>query len=228
MCLSNQVGGGGGEFVSPSEVGEMRIVREDLLDERMGLMDLIAYESLRQYNRTTFAQWVEGGHGAIVNDFAEWERQAQAALAAAVAAKAKAIEDAQQRAAQEEAGRKVFQEIDKDGSGGLDARELKVLLTRLGRKATKKQISASQADMDTDGSGDISMDEFAVWWSLLDEEQRLLVTEAQSKVSSKSKATASDPDGAEGGPKTASNRSDAGKTKGKKKKGKKAKNAKKK
>ena len=67
-------------------------------------MDLIAYESLRQYNSTTFVQWVQGGHGAIVNDFAEWEKQAQLALAAAAAAKAKAIEDAQQQAAQEEAG----------------------------------------------------------------------------------------------------------------------------
>lgn len=212
--------GGGGEFVLPSEVGELRVARDDLLDERMGLMDLIAYESLRQCDVTTFAQWVDGGHGAIVNDFAEWEKQAQVAWAAAVEAEARAIEDARQQAAQEEAGRKIFEEIDADGSGGLDVRELKVLFTRLGRKTTKKRIAASHAEMDTDRDGDVSMDEFIAWWSDLDGEQRALAIEAQSKASSRSKVPGSDLDEAKGGPRPVSNHSGIGKKKPKKAKGK--------
>lgn len=49
---------GGGEFVSPSVLDETRVLRDDLLDERMGLLDLIAYQSLRSGNVATFAQWV--------------------------------------------------------------------------------------------------------------------------------------------------------------------------
>lgn len=49
-----------GEFVEPVRLGAVRISRKDLLDERGGLMDLIAHASLREGNAATFAQWVEG------------------------------------------------------------------------------------------------------------------------------------------------------------------------
>lgn len=131
---------------------------------------------------------VQGGNGALVNDFAEWERQAQEARAAVEQAKAKAIEDARERAAREKAGRAIFGEMDRDGSGGLDAKELKVLLTELGRKATKKQVKNAQAEMDLDGDGDISVDEFIAWWCRLDEDQRSLIVDSQAEASSKSKS----------------------------------------
>lgn len=186
----------------------------------MGLLDLIAYESLRECNISTFAKWVEGGDGAIVNDFAEWDKQAREAQAAEKAKSLRAIEEARRRAAQEEAGRKVFEEMDKDASGALDDRELKVLLSRLGRKATKKQVAASQAEMDTDGSGDVSIDEFIAWWCQVDEEQRSLVVEAQATARCRSKARRFDADVADSALQTASGH--AGKTTKKKPRKKKA------
>ena len=211
---------GGGEFVSPSLLGDKRVARKDLLDERMGLLDLIAHESLRECNISTFAKWVDGGDGAIMNDFAEWDKQAREAQGAEEARAKRALEDARHRAAEEEAGRRVFEEMDKDASGTLDDRELKVLLSRLGRrKATKKQVAASHAEMDTDGSGEVSMDEFIAWWCQVDEEQRSLVVEAQA-TARRSKVKTSDPDGAKGALRTAS--SHAGKTTKKKPRKKKA------
>lgn len=154
-----------------------------------------------------------------MNDFAEWEKQAQAARAAAEEEKAQAIKDAQEKAAQEDAGRKIFADMDKDGSGGLDARELKALLSSLGRKVTKKQVAASHAEMDLNGDGDISLDEFIVWWCHLDEEQRSLLVQARAK----SKAKAADSDDVKSVRRATSKHSDSGKTIGAKKKPKKKK-----
>ena len=189
----NWVDGGGGEFVAPDALGDMRIVREDLLDERMGLADLIAHASVREGNVQVFAQWVEGGDRAIVNSFAVWAEQATAARAAKDAAEAKAIEDARERAEQEAAARDVFGAIDTDGSGGLDMTELKVLLSRLGeQKVTKKKLAVAMDQMDLDGDGDISMDEFIVWWCALDGDQRALVVEAQAEAVRKAEAKAAE------------------------------------
>ena len=171
---------------------------------------------------------VEGGNDALVNDFAEWERQAQEARAALEQAKAQAIEDARERAAREEAGRAIFSKMDRDGSGSLDAKELKVLLTGLGRKATKKQVKNAQAEMDLNGDGDISVDEFITWWCRLDEDQRMLIVEAQAEASSKSKSKSKskgktfDADGAavmsDSGSKTGTSKTTSSRKKPKKKK----------
>ena len=61
--------------------------------------------------------------------------------------------------------REWFGVIDADGSGQLNSDELATLYRRAtGEKLSKKQLKQAMHEMDTDGSGAISFEEFSKWW----------------------------------------------------------------
>lgn len=61
--------------------------------------------------------------------------------------------------------REIFRELDTDGSGTLDKAELMQLCHHLGMKSlTDKQATKLMNEIDVDGDGDISIDEFDIWW----------------------------------------------------------------
>jgi centrin-1 len=49
--------------------------------------------------------------------------------------------------------REAFDLFDADGSGSIDAKELKVAMRALGFEPNKEEIKKLMADIDTDGSG---------------------------------------------------------------------------
>jgi len=57
--------------------------------------------------------------------------------------------------------REAFDLFDTDGSGAIDARELKVAMRALGFEAKKEEIQKMMQDADHDGSGTIEFDEFS-------------------------------------------------------------------
>ena len=56
--------------------------------------------------------------------------------------------------------REAFDLFDTDGSGFIDAKELKAVLCALGFEPTKDEIRKMISDADKDGSGTINFDEF--------------------------------------------------------------------
>ena len=57
----------------------------------------------------------------------------------------------------------IFSEIDSDGSGSIDAAELKVAYRKLGSKApSTKEILETIAEIDDDGDGEVNFAEFCV------------------------------------------------------------------
>lgn len=56
--------------------------------------------------------------------------------------------------------REAFDLFDTDGSGSIDAKELKVAMRALGFEPKKEEIRKMIADIDKDGSGNIDFDEF--------------------------------------------------------------------
>ena len=63
--------------------------------------------------------------------------------------------------------KELFEEIDEDGSGSLDASEVAQLYMQArGEKLGKAQLQAAMAEMDTDRSGVVELPEFERWWSV--------------------------------------------------------------
>lgn len=60
--------------------------------------------------------------------------------------------------------RKLFAEIDEDGSGLLDRGEVYQLAEKLGATLSTAELDAAMAEMDEDGSGEVDFDEFALWF----------------------------------------------------------------
>jgi hypothetical protein len=56
--------------------------------------------------------------------------------------------------------KKTFQEFDTDGSGSIDATELKVAMRRLGLNMSDEDVQAMMQISDTDNSGEIELNEF--------------------------------------------------------------------
>ena len=56
--------------------------------------------------------------------------------------------------------KEAFDLFDTDGSGSIDAKELKVAMRALGFEPKKEEIQKMIQDVDTDGSGQIEWDEF--------------------------------------------------------------------
>jgi hypothetical protein len=59
---------------------------------------------------------------------------------------------------------KVFEQFDKDKSGFIDRGELKMVADSLGVSLDASQVSNMIADIDLNGDGKISPDEFQLWW----------------------------------------------------------------
>jgi calmodulin len=67
--------------------------------------------------------------------------------------------------------RQIFEAIDGDGSGSLDADECRLAVMRLCKESDGVQLSEEEVEsavrlMDRDGNGDVDCDEFAEWWSV--------------------------------------------------------------
>jgi sodium/potassium/calcium exchanger 2 len=60
--------------------------------------------------------------------------------------------------------RATFDQIDEDGNGVIDLDELLKLLQRFDRAATEEEAQMIFHDLDTDGDGSISFDEFQTWY----------------------------------------------------------------
>jgi hypothetical protein len=60
--------------------------------------------------------------------------------------------------------RKLFDQVDDDGSGLLDIDEIPKLAALLGLRLTPEQKEAAMQEMDADGSGEVDFEEFWKWW----------------------------------------------------------------
>lgn len=60
--------------------------------------------------------------------------------------------------------RKLFKQLDADGSGALDRDEVKMLAAAGGKALSQRQLSDAMAQMDKDGSGEVDYEEFEQWW----------------------------------------------------------------
>lgn len=60
--------------------------------------------------------------------------------------------------------REIFDEVDTDGSGEVDADEVAQLVQNLGVKMSPCELQEAMADMDSDGSGEVEFEEFYHWW----------------------------------------------------------------
>ena len=73
--------------------------------------------------------------------------------------------------------RKIFDSMDTDGSGMLDHEEVKAAVKRLcterdGEELSDEQLQEAIQLMDVDGSGSVDFDEFSMWWSVYEFQQR--------------------------------------------------------
>jgi Ca2+-binding EF-hand superfamily protein len=61
--------------------------------------------------------------------------------------------------------RATFDRFDKNRSGTLEARELARLLEALGMEPDDDELARALEELDKDGSGSLSWDEFWKWWT---------------------------------------------------------------
>jgi len=68
---------------------------------------------------------------------------------------------------------RAFEIFDTDGNGSLSIAELKAVLTRPGggHALTDKEVAAIIAEFDANGDGELQIDEFALMWGPLVEQQ---------------------------------------------------------
>lgn len=87
--------------------------------------------------------------------------------AAAEAANPALVRQRSEPAASDQTGvaRSLFETYDADGSATLDASELRQLCLSMGREMTVDEAEATLKALDLDGSGDLSYDEFLLWWA---------------------------------------------------------------
>jgi Ca2+-binding EF-hand superfamily protein len=60
---------------------------------------------------------------------------------------------------------RLFAEMDVDGSGSLQAEEVRALAAKLGAKLSDEQLSAAMLEMDPSGDGGVDVVEFSFWWA---------------------------------------------------------------
>ena len=74
----------------------------------------------------------------------------------------------------------IWQSVDTDGSGSLDRAEAKTAMEAMGQKMSDQEFQNAMTELDDDGSGEISFDEFIVWWQKQDAEaqQQLIALNA--------------------------------------------------
>ena len=56
--------------------------------------------------------------------------------------------------------REVFDMFDADGSGSIDRNEMRALMKKLAQDLTEEEITLIMEEVDTDGDGEISFEEF--------------------------------------------------------------------
>ena len=71
-----------------------------------------------------------------------------------------------------------FRSIDVDRSGALDKDEVALMAEQLGFKLTVDELNTAIKEMDLDGDGEVTFDEFVAWWNN---------DEAESEIASKLK-----------------------------------------
>ena len=59
----------------------------------------------------------------------------------------------------------IFEQIDADASGVMDADEVRGLVSLLGIKMNAKELQDAMFVMDDDGSGEVDFEEFFAWWT---------------------------------------------------------------
>lgn len=59
--------------------------------------------------------------------------------------------------------RRIFESIDSDGNGSLEAEEIGKLCENMGAKLTAHELELAMRVIDKDGSGEVSFDEFSAW-----------------------------------------------------------------
>ena len=59
--------------------------------------------------------------------------------------------------------RRLFTQLDVDGSGTLDENEVVALAAAGGKKMSRRQLADAMREMDEDGSGEVDFEEFEAW-----------------------------------------------------------------
>ena len=74
---------------------------------------------------------------------------------------------------------KVWNKADADGSGSLDAAEVRKVMGDMGQKnMSEEAFGAAMSEMDGDGSGEVDYGEFVEWWKKQDPERQKLLSSA--------------------------------------------------
>eukprot|EP01052_Picozoa_sp_SAG31_P030180 SAG31_NODE_3075_length_4712_cov_2.262302_3_plen_761_part_00 len=68
--------------------------------------------------------------------------------------------------------RDLFNDMDADGSGSVDASEVAALAEQLGSPLDEAELAAAMQEMDADGSGEVDFDEFCGWWARQPQNER--------------------------------------------------------
>ena len=68
-----------------------------------------------------------------------------------------------------------FKELDADGDNRLDENEVQQLAVKLDIKMNSKQLRRAFREMDTNGNGEVSYEEFATWWNMKREVERRVI-----------------------------------------------------
>ena len=113
-------------------------------------------EEKNMSRRSTRQRLQEAGCGCFMKS--DRKKAAAARKKAAAVKKKKDLHDPRVQC------RKMFDQIDDDGSGSLDVDEIPQLAALLGMKLTEEQKHAALAEMDADGSGSVDFEEFCSWW----------------------------------------------------------------
>ena len=77
---------------------------------------------------------------------------------------------AERDAAEESELRQLWARVDLDSSGLLDHREVRKLMSDMGKQLSDDQFTRAMADIDSDGSGEVDFTEFLQWWQMQDPE----------------------------------------------------------
>eukprot|EP01043_Picozoa_sp_COSAG02_P044716 COSAG02_NODE_4021_length_5891_cov_414.995684_1_plen_1502_part_00 len=64
----------------------------------------------------------------------------------------------------DESLKRMFTQLDIDGSGSLERVEIQRLLDRLGMSTSAEGMDLTMAELDDDGSGEVEFSEFKLWW----------------------------------------------------------------
>ena len=148
-----------------------KIFTSQELDEAMSTMDTAGTGEI---DFTSFYAWYTSHRSGMLGDICSARRigvtatlEADKTARRSELAAREELMEAHTRLVGTSKMRKLFDEIDVDGSGVLDEEEVVAFIRKL--KPTKfmgmAQRKEAMAAMDVDGSGEVTFDEFCKWWS---------------------------------------------------------------